>query len=70
MKEMIKQYKEEVKQLVCHKRYFLAMIIVSILSYGFAITNYSVGVYDLCFDRYIKLNIYIVSKKMGNMGII
>lgn len=52
MKEMIKQYKEEVKQLVCHKRYFLAMIIVSILSYGFAITHGTVGIDDTCLDRY------------------
>ena len=70
MKKILEEYKEQIKYFLSNKIYLISIIIIGILSYGFAITNYSVGVDDLCFDRYIKRNIYIVSKKMGNMGII
>ena len=53
MKEICKEYYEEIKKLLTNKIYVFAVILVTILAYGFTITNLSIGVDDLCFDRYV-----------------
>lgn len=53
MKEVYEEYKKHIKDLLNNKVYIFSIILVAILSYGFTITNFSVGVDDLCFDRYV-----------------
>lgn len=70
MKKIIDEYKEQIKYFILNKKYMIAIIIIGILSYGFTITHYSIGIDDLCFDRYVLRNLYIICKKVGNMAII
>ena len=70
MKNILNDYKEQIKNFLSDRRYTITVIITLILSYGFAITHYSIGIDDLCFDRYVTRNIHIISKKMGHMGLI
>ena len=65
MKKTIEEYKEEIKRLVTNPKYIIPIIFVAILSYGFAITHYSIGVDDLCFDRYISGTYILSAKRWG-----
>ena len=60
MKEIIKEYKNIFFDFFRDKRYSIVVILIGILSYGFTITNYSIGLDDLCFDRYVE-GTYILS---------
>lgn len=53
MKAVYEEYKSHIKELLNNKVYIFSIIIVAILAYGFTITNFSIGVDDLCFDRYV-----------------
>lgn len=52
MKRVVKTYSELIKGIINNKLYIFSIIIVAILGYGFAITNYSIGMDDTCLDRY------------------
>lgn len=65
MKEIVETYKEQVKYFISNKRYMVTMIIVAILSYGFTITHYSIGMDDLCFDRYVHGTYLLSAKRWG-----
>ena len=54
MREICKEYKENIKYFLNNKKYITAIIIVTILSYGFIFTHFTVGIDDLCFDRYLN----------------
>lgn len=62
MKEIIKEYKEQFKYFISNKKYLITIVIVAILSYGFTVTHYAIGIDDLCFDRYVQ-GTYILSAK-------
>lgn len=53
MKETLKEYSKNIKELLNNKVYIITVILVAILAYGFTITNHSIGIDDLCFDRYV-----------------
>ena len=53
MRETISEYKKHIIDLLNNKVYVFFVILFAILSYGFTITNFSVGIDDLCFDRYV-----------------
>ena len=65
MKQIIKEYKDQLIYFFTNKKYILSIIFVALLSYGFAITNYSVGVDDLCFDRYVTGTYILSAKRWG-----
>lgn len=54
MEEIKKEYKESIKYFFNNKIFIWAIIIVFILSFGFTITNSSIGVDDTAFDRYYE----------------
>lgn len=61
MKQILKEYNKTVIELLKDKKYIIIFLIVTLLSFGFAITHTSVGPDDLCFDRYFK-DTYILSQ--------
>lgn len=65
MKKIIKEYKEQIKYFLTNKKYIVPVIFVAILSYGFAVTHYSIGVDDLCFDRYVNGTYILSAKRWG-----
>lgn len=60
MKQICKDYFNEIKELLKNKAYTISIILITLLSYGFTLTHFSVGVDDLCFDRYVT-GTYIIS---------
>lgn len=52
MKQLKEDYKKTIKYFVENKIFVIAIILVTILSFGFTITNSSVGMDDTAFDRY------------------
>lgn len=54
MKEIVNQYKNQIKKLLNNKLYVLSLIVVAILGYGYLITHVSIGMDDTCLDRYYK----------------
>lgn len=65
MKKIINDYKEQIKYFISNKIYVVTIIIVAILSYGFTITHYSIGIDDLCFDRYVNGTYLLSAKRWG-----
>ena len=65
MKTIIEEYKSEIKKLIVDPKYIVPVIFVAILSYGFAITHYSIGIDDLCFDRYVSGTYILSAKRWG-----
>ena len=65
MKKIIEEYKKEIKSLLTNSKYIIPIIFVAILSYGFAITNYSIGADDLGFDRYVSGTYILSAKRWG-----
>ena len=65
MKKVLNEYKETIKYFLSDKRYIISVIIVAILSYGFTITHYSIGIDDLCFDRYVHGTYILSAKRWG-----
>lgn len=53
MKETVKEYKRHIADLLNNKIYIFSILLVAILSYGFTISNFSIGIDDLGFDRYV-----------------
>ena len=69
MKEILKEYKEQIKYFIKNKKYMLTIMLVMLLSYGFTITHYSIGVDDLCFDRYVNSTYILSQKRWGTWGL-
>lgn len=65
MKKMAEDYWKEIKYFITNKKYMLSLIIVTLLSYGFTITHYSIGADDLCFDRYVDGTYNLSQKRWG-----
>lgn len=65
MKETIKEYKKHIKELLNNKKYIFSIVLVAILSYGFTISNFSIGVDDLGFDRYVTGPYILVAGRWG-----
>lgn len=62
MQEIKEQYKKTFFELIKNKMFTILILLVTILSFGFTITNYSIGVDDTCFDR------YYIGKEMLSIG--
>ena len=60
MKKIMKKYYKLCVDILKDKKIIVPLIIVTLLSYGFMLTNFSVGVDDLCLDRYVD-STYILS---------
>lgn len=69
MKEIIKDYIREIKDLLKSRKYLYTIIFIAILSFGFAITHYAIGVDDLCFDRYVKGTYILSAKRWGTWAL-
>ncbi len=54
MEQEKQKYKEAIKYFLNSKIFIITIILVTILSYGFTITNSSIGVDDTAFDRYYQ----------------
>lgn len=65
MKELIKEYKNIFCNFLKDKRYLVTVILVAILSYGFTITHYSIGIDDLCLDRYVSGTYMLAENRWG-----
>ena len=65
MKKILKEYEKQIEYFIKNKKYIFCIIIVALLSYGFTITHYSIGIDDLCFDRYVDENYILVAKRWG-----
>ncbi len=65
MKKIWNEYKEQIKYFLTNQKYMISIIIVAFLSYGFTITHYSIGVDDLCFDRYVNGTYILSAKRWG-----
>lgn len=65
MKEIYKEYKENIKYFLNNKKYITAIIIITILSYGFILTHFTVGIDDLCFDRYLNKGYWFAADRWG-----
>ena len=60
MKNIIDKYFRLSLNLIKEKWFIIPLIITTILAYGFMFTNFSVGVDDLCLERYVS-GTYILS---------
>lgn len=69
MKKIIKDYINEIKDLLKSRKYLYAIIFIAILSFGFAITHYAIGVDDLCFDIYVKGTYILSAKRWGTWAL-
>lgn len=67
MKEIFKEYKENIKYFLNNKRYIAAIIFITILSYGFIFTHFTIGIDDLCFDRYLNKGYWIAADRWGSV---
>ena len=54
MENLKKEYKNVVKSFLINKVFIVAVILVTVLSFGFTITHPSVGMDDTAFDRYYQ----------------
>ncbi|EEG73570.1 glucosyltransferase domain-containing protein [[Clostridium] hylemonae] len=62
----MKQYKEDLKYFLNNKVYILCIIVISVISYGFAAANNSVSIDDLDGDRYVgNGNIMLSAGRFG-----
>ena len=52
MKNIIRDYKEEIKKIVNDKKYIISIIITAILGYGYLITHTTIGMDDTALDIY------------------
>lgn len=65
MREICKEYKKNIKYFLNNKKYITAIIIITILSYGFIFTHFTVGIDDLCFDRYLNKGYWFAASRWG-----
>ena len=54
MEKIKEQYKKSGKYFLNNKIFIVAIILITILSFGFTVTNSSVGMDDTAFDRYYQ----------------
>lgn len=54
MENIKEEYKKAVKYFLDNKLFIIAVILITVLSYGFTITNSSIGMDDTAFDVYYK----------------
>ena len=54
MENIKEEYKKAVKYFLDNKLFIIAVILITVLSYGFTITNLSIGMDDTAFDVYYK----------------
>lgn len=52
MEKIKEEYKKSIKYFLNNKIYIVAIILISVLSFGYVITHTAVGVDDTAFDRY------------------
>ncbi len=53
MEKSIKRYLEDLKVLLNYKPYSVSVLLVSVLSYGYAMFNTAISIDDLEYDRYV-----------------
>lgn len=61
MKNTIEIYKNNIIEFLRDKKFIITLILVSILAYGFTLSNVSIGVDDLSLDKYVN-DTYILSQ--------
>lgn len=61
----MKELTNEIKKFLNKKDYIICLIITAIASYGFAITHPSIGIDDLCMDRYVNGTYLLPQKRWG-----
>lgn len=69
MNKVFNEYKKQIKYFLNNKIYMISVILVAILSYGFTITHYSIGIDDLCFDRYVSGTYILSAKRWGTWAL-
>lgn len=62
MKELLK----EAKKLVEDKVFVLCLIFTALLSFGYGVTHVSIGIDDLCFDRYVTGTWMLSANRWGS----
>lgn len=62
---MINEYKKQLLYFIKSKKYMIAIIITFILSFGYTITHESIGMDDLCFDKYVSGMYWLSSNRFG-----
>ena len=65
----MKEIFEEVKNFMQNKIFIICLILIAILSFGFGITHISVGIDDLCFDRYVTGTWMLSENRWGTWAI-
>ena len=65
----MKEIFEEVKNFMQNKIFIICLILITILSFGFGITHISVGIDDLCFDRYVTGTWMLSENRWGTWAI-
>lgn len=66
MKELKEEYKKATKYVLKNKIFVIAIILVTILSFGFTITHPSVGMDETAFDRYYQDKEMLESGRWGS----
>ena len=66
MKQIKEDYKKTIKYFVENKIFVIAIILVTILSFGFTITNSSVGMDETAFGRYYQDKEMLESGRWGS----
>lgn len=66
-KQVFNEYKKNIKYFLENKKYIISIIVISILAYGFYITNYSIGVDDFSQDRYVTGTYLLSQGRWGNV---
>lgn len=67
MHNVYNEYKKAINYFLTNKKYVISIILITILSYGFYITKLTVGVDDLCQDRYITGTYLLSQGRWGNV---
>ena len=67
MSKIYNEYKENIKYFITKKTYIITIIMLTILCYGFYITNFSVGVDDFSQDRYVTGTYLLSQGRWGNV---
>ena len=52
MKNIVNEYKKELRKIFNNKLYMFSIILTAILGYGYLITHTTIGIDDTCLDRY------------------
>ena len=60
---------DEIKKFMQNKIFIICLILTAILSFGFGITHISIGIDDLCFDRYGLFIIFLEYIVLHHFGL-